>query len=54
MAKTPAWVSFHDWMNPNWKSLTDASMYLLNQHGFTITSIGPYHWYMALKQLYYK
>lgn len=42
-------VSFHDWMNPNWKSLTDASMYLLNQHGFTISNIGPYNWYMALK-----
>ena len=42
-------VSFHDWMDPNWKSLTDASMYLLTQHGFTMTCIGPYHWYMALK-----
>jgi hypothetical protein len=42
-------ISFHDWMNPNWKSLTDASMHLLTQHGFKISNIGPYHWYMALK-----
>ena len=42
-------VSFHDWMNPNWKSLTDASMFLLNQHGFKIQNIGPYGWYMGLK-----
>jgi hypothetical protein len=42
-------VSFHDWMNPSWKSLTDASMYMLNQHGFKIQNIGPYGWHMGCK-----
>lgn len=43
-------ISFHDWMNPNWKQLTDASMYLLKQHGFkTIQDLGLYGWHMLLK-----
>jgi hypothetical protein len=42
-------VSFHDWLNPNWKSLTDASMYMLNQQGFKIENIGPYGWYIGRK-----
>ena len=42
-------VSFHDWLNPAWSSLRDASVHLINQHGFTIHQIGPYGWCMALK-----
>ena len=42
-------ISFHDWMNPNWKYLTDASMYMLHQHGFKIEHIGPYGWYIGRK-----
>lgn len=43
-------VSFHNWMNPKWKELTEASIYLLKRNGFSvIENIGPYGWHMALK-----
>jgi len=42
-------VSFHDWLNPAWKSLTEASFHLINSNGFTIRNIGPYGWHMALR-----
>ena len=42
-------VSFHDWLNPAWGSLTEASFHLINSNGFTIKNIGPWGWHMALK-----
>ena len=43
-------VSFHDWMNPKWKNLTQSSLQLLNNSGFDIIRIYPrFGWYLAFK-----
>jgi hypothetical protein len=43
-------VSFHDWMNPKWKNLTQSSLFLLKSYGFEIIEIYPrWGWYLAYK-----
>jgi hypothetical protein len=42
-------ISFHDWLNPNWKFLTEASLYMLNNYGFKMQNIGPWGWYLGIK-----
>jgi hypothetical protein len=44
-------VSFHDWLNPKYKNLTESSLVLLKKSGFKIISIyKPYGWYLAIKE----
>jgi hypothetical protein len=42
-------VSFHHWLHPQQRKLADASIYLLQQHGFQVTKIGEYEWHLATK-----
>lgn len=44
-------VSFHDWINPKWKTLTQSALYLLQSHGYSISKIyDDYGWYLARKK----
>jgi len=44
-------VSFHDWLNPEWRLLTEASLNLLRLNGFEIMqTFSPFGWYLALKK----
>ena len=44
-------VSFHDWLNPKYKNLTESSLNLLKNSGFKVVSIyEPYGWYLATKE----
>jgi hypothetical protein len=43
-------ISFHDWLNPNWKHLTSSSLFLLKENGFTILqTFSKFGWYLAVK-----
>ena len=43
-------ISFHDWLNPNWKHLTSSSLFLLKENGFTILqTFDKFGWYLAIK-----
>ena len=43
-------ISFHDWLNPNWKHLTSSSLFLLKENGFTILqTFDKFGWYLAVK-----
>jgi FkbM family methyltransferase len=43
-------ISFHDWLVPEWKNLTDASLLLLKNNGFKLVKIyEPWNWYLAYK-----
>jgi FkbM family methyltransferase len=44
-------ISFHHWMNPEWKLLTEASLNLLRLNGFDIIqTYSNWGWYLALKK----
>lgn len=44
-------VSFHDWINPKWKNLTDASIYLLQANGFDMVhKASQYGWHLFVKR----
>lgn len=44
-------VSFHDWTNPSWEELTEASKKLLEIHGFYIQEIDKrWGWYLARRK----
>ena len=41
-------ISFHHWLNPNWKHLTQACLTLLELEGYSVTQINErYGWYLA-------
>ena len=43
-------ISFHDWLNPEFKPLTDSSIELLKKNGYTV--ISTYYklgWYLCVK-----
>jgi hypothetical protein len=43
-------ISFHDWLNPEYKELTDYSIELLKKNGYTIISTYfKYGWYLCVK-----
>jgi hypothetical protein len=42
-------ISFHDWLNPSWRNLTQSAIHLLNLHGFEVELIGPYGWHLAVR-----
>jgi hypothetical protein len=45
-------VSFHDFINPNWKALTKSALGLLEDVGFNVTQINKeYNWWHG-KNLY--
>lgn len=45
-------ISFHDWMNPNWKTDTEFCLMLLKTKGFEITKINDsWGWYLAQKKI---
>lgn len=44
-------VSFHDWINPKWKFLTQASHHLLLANNFELAHVASqYGWYLYLKK----
>ena len=43
-------VSFHDWLNPEYKELTKQSIELLKKYGYTVISTCfKYGWYLCVK-----
>jgi FkbM family methyltransferase len=43
-------VSFHDWLNPEYKELTKQSIELLKKYGYTVISTYfKYGWYLCIK-----
>lgn len=45
-------VSFHDWINPKWKKLTQSALHLLQSHGYSVSKIyDDYGWYLARKKI---
>jgi len=43
-------VSFHDWINPRWKHLTEASIAMLERLGFSVQDLGQWGWHLAIKR----
>lgn len=44
-------ISFHTFVNPNWKLLTESSLHLLNNMGFNvIETFDRWGWYLAIKK----
>jgi hypothetical protein len=45
-------ISFHDWLDPNLEYLTQSSLYLLKQNGYTIISTFKHlGWYLCTKNI---
>jgi FkbM family methyltransferase len=43
-------ISFHDWLNPEYKELTKKSIELLKKYGYTVISTYfKYGWYLCIK-----
>ena len=43
-------ISFHDWLNPEYKELTKQSIQLLQKYGYTIISTYfKFGWYLCIK-----
>jgi len=43
-------ISFHDWLNSDYRDLTKNSIDLLRNHGYTVISTYfPYGWYLCVK-----
>lgn len=43
-------ISFHDWNHPEWKKLTEASIYLIKSEGFDAMQINKeYNWWLFRK-----
>jgi len=44
-------ISFHDWINPNWKEYTENAIKNLELNGFTVTKLkSDWGWYLAIKK----
>lgn len=44
-------ISFHDWLVPEWKHLTEIALTKLKNSGFTLVKINEqWNWYLAFKQ----
>jgi hypothetical protein len=45
-------ISFHDWLNSDYKELTKQSIQLLQKYGYTVISTHfPFGWYLCVKNI---